>query len=80
MSRFKSWRTRLAGVVGAWVLVGSVAACGSAIRALDSVNEPKDDSALAECRKEMRVARDAGADPDAAYHVYYDCTVEAGLR
>lgn len=58
----------------------NLAGCASVLRHIDEVNEPADDDALKRCRKEMRVARDAGADASDAFHTYYDCTVDAGLR
>lgn len=60
--------------------LAALIACSSAIKTVDQVNDPSDDVALKNCREEGRAAREAGADKDAAYGVYFDCTKEAGLR
>jgi len=58
----------------------NLAGCAGVLPAIDEVNDPQDDNDLKRCRQEMRAAKDAGADAGEAYRVYYDCTVEAGLR
>ena len=57
-----------------------VTGCSSVLKEIESVNDPKDDVALSDCRKAMREAKDAGADAAEAFRAYFDCTVEAGLR
>jgi hypothetical protein len=72
-------RLALACVVALGLTQGP-AACGSALRSFDEVNNPDDDSHLTRCRNAGRAAREAGAEPDDAFDTYVECTREAGLR
>lgn len=56
-----------------------LAGCASGLRTLDDLNDPKDDVTLAECRTEMRAAKEAGADKHKAYDVYTRCVKDGGL-
>jgi hypothetical protein len=57
----------------------SAGACASALKTIDEVNNPADDVKLSKCRAVGRAAKEAGAEPDAAYGAYEACKKEAGL-
>lgn len=77
---------RFLGVVvlsGALGLTGQ-AACGPGLRAIDEVNSPDDDAALARCRAKARASLPDGRKPTEdearqAWRIYDECAEDAGL-
>lgn len=60
--------------------LGYASGCASASKAFDDVNNPSDDVRLSECRKDARAEMQITGNADRAWKIYYDCTVDAGLR
>lgn len=79
MTRFQRFISAMTLVVASPLLCHLGCSTATA-KAIEAANSPQDDAELAKCVAEMRSARDGGMPAGAAYNVYYQCTVDGGLR